>query len=56
MSLAAALHVWLALVTAELLVEDIRLEVIILNRWLQVNEAKLLEKVSPDLKQVNSII
>ena len=56
MSLAAALHAWLALVPAESLAKDVRLEVIILNGRLQVNEAKVPQKVGPDLKQVNGTI
>ena len=56
MSLAAALHAWLALVPAEVLAKDTRLEVIILNGRLQVNEAKVPQMVSPDLKQVNCTI
>ena len=42
MSLATALSVLLALVSAEILAEDVRLEVIILNERLQVNNAKVL--------------
>ena len=56
MSLAAALYAWLALVLAEVLAKDTRLEVVILNGRLQVNEAKVPQKVSPDLKQVNGTI
>ena len=50
MSLAAAPHVFLVLVPAKVLAKDVRLEVIILNGRLEVNEAKLPQKVSPDLK------
>ena len=46
MSLAAALHAWLALVPAEVLAEDTRLEIIIQDGQLQVNEAKMPQKVS----------
>ena len=56
MSLAAALHMLLALVPAEVLVKDVVLEVVILNGWLQVNKAKVPSKVSLDLKQVNGTI
>ena len=51
MSLAAALRVWLALVLAEVLGKDTRLEVIIQNGQLKVNEAKVPQKVSPDLNK-----
>ena len=51
MSLAAALHVWLALVPAEVLAKDVRLEIVILNGQLQVNKAKVPQKVSPDLNK-----
>ena len=51
MSLAAALHAWLALVPAEVLAKDTRLEVIIQNGRLQVNEAKVPQKASPDLNK-----
>ena len=56
MSLAAALNALLALVPADILVKDIRLEVVILTRWLEVNKAKLPQKVSKVVKQVNSTI
>ena len=46
----------LALVPAEVLVKDVVLEVVILNGWLQVNKAKVPQKVSLDLKQVNGTI
>ena len=51
MSLAAALHAWLAVVPAEVLAEDTRLEVIVLNGRLQVNEAKVPQKVSQYLNK-----
>ena len=50
MSLAAALHEILALVGAEVLAEDIRLEVVILNKRLEVNKVKLPQKISTVLK------
>ena len=56
MSLTAALHAWLALVPTEVLAEDTRLEVVILDGRLEVNEAKLPQKVSTVLKQVNGTI
>ena len=56
MSLAAALHAWLALVPDKVLAKDVRLKVIILNGWLEVNKAKFPQKVSPHLKQVNGTI
>ena len=40
----------LALVPAKVLAKDIRLELIVQNGRLQVNEAKLPQKISPDLK------
>ena len=51
MSLAAALRAWLALVPAEVLAEDTRLEVVIQNGRFEVNEAKVPKKVSPDLNK-----
>ena len=51
MSLAAALHAWLALMPTEILAKDTRLEVVIQNGQLQVNEAKVPQKVSPDLNK-----
>ena len=48
MSLAAALHACLALVPAEVLVKDTRLEDIVQNGLLQVNGATVPQKVSPD--------
>ena len=56
MSLAAALRVWLALVPAKALAKDVRLEVVVLNGRLQVNEAKVPQKVGLDIKQVNGTI
>ena len=56
MTLAAALRAWLALVPAKVLAEDTRLKVVILNGQLEVNNAKLPQKVSTVLKQVNSTI
>ena len=56
MSLAAAPHAWLALVPAKVLAKDVRLEVVVLDGQFQVNKAKLPQKVSPELKQVNGII
>ena len=56
MSLAATLHALLALVPAEVLAKDLRLEVIILNGCLEVNKDKLPQKISPDLEQVNGNI
>ena len=41
---------------AEVLAKDTRLEVVVLNGRLEVNEAKLLQKVSTVLKQVNGTI
>ena len=46
MSLAAALHALLAFVPAEVLAKDTILEVVVLNRWLEVKKAKLPQKVS----------
>ena len=46
MSLAAALRAWLALVPTGVLAEDTRLEIIIQNGRLEVNEAKKPQKVS----------
>ena len=51
MSLAATLRAWLALVPAEVLGEDTRLEVIIQNGRLEANEAKVPQKVSQDLNK-----
>ena len=51
MSLAATLHAWLALVPAKVLGEDTKLEVVIWNGQLQVNEAKVPQKVSLDLNK-----
>ena len=51
MSLATALHAWLALVLAEALAKDTRLEVVIQNGRLEVNEAKVPQKVGPDLNK-----
>ena len=51
MSLTAALYTWLALVPAEVLGEDTRLEVVIQNGRLVVNEAKVTQKVSSDLNK-----
>ena len=49
-SLAATPYVLLAFVPAKVLAKDVKLEVVILNGRLQVNEAKLPQKVSPKLK------
>ena len=51
MSLAATLRALLVLVPAEVLAKDVRLEVVILYGQLQVNEAKLPQKVSSDLNK-----
>ena len=50
MSLAAALCAFLALLPAEVLAKDNRLELVVLNGRLEVNEAKLPQKVSTVLK------
>ena len=49
MSLAAALRMWLALVPAEVLARDTRLEIVIQNGQLEVNKALVPQKVSLDL-------
>ena len=51
MSLAADLHALLAFVLADVLAKDTQLEVVVLNRWLEVREAKQPQKVSTLLKQ-----
>ena len=51
MSLAAALQAWLALVPAGVLAADTKLEIIVQNRRLEVNEANKPKKISPDLNK-----
>ena len=46
MSLAATLYTWLALMPAGVLAYDTRLEIIVQNGQLEVNEAKRPQKVS----------
>ena len=56
MSLGGALHALLAFVPAKVLVKDTRLVVVILGGRLEVREAKLPQKVSTVLNQVNGTI